>query len=81
MTGTNSVWHASQCHPPSRYTLDYKHIIRRTACFTVGPLLMYPYIQIVCVQVKSPYAAGILERVKKPTEVEAKALAKCFPSG
>ncbi|KAL5505619.1 hypothetical protein EMCRGX_G007083 [Ephydatia muelleri] len=32
---------------------------------------------------KSPYerSSGILERVKKPTEVEARALAKCFPSG
>ena len=35
----------------------------------------------LCVQAKSPYehTTSILGRVKKPTEVEAKALAKCFP--
>ena len=37
----------------------------------------------IMLQAKSPYerSSGILERVKKPTEVEARALAKCFPSG
>ena len=37
----------------------------------------------IMLQAKSSYerSSSILERVKKPTEVEARALAKCFLSG